>query len=114
MEERQYATSKRLEALTGLLSVVAVRLLQLRGVARAEPERSAIQVVPAIWLKALRSLRRQLPEACTIRAFYRNLAGLGGFLGRKHDGEPGWITLWRGFKQLALAVRVLEHNKKCG
>jgi hypothetical protein len=114
MEERQYATSKRLEALTGLLSVVAVRLLQLRGVARAEPERPAMQVVPAIWLKALTSLRRKLPEACTIRAFYRNLAGLGGFLGRKHDGEPGWITLWRGFKQLALAVRVLECNKKCG
>jgi hypothetical protein len=114
LEERQYATSKRLEALTGLLSVVAVRLLQLRGVARAEPERPAMQVVPAIWLKALTSLRRKLPEACTIRAFYRNLAGLGGFLGRKHDGEPGWITLWRGFKQLALAVRVLEYNWKCG
>lgn len=114
LEERQYATSKRLEALTGLLSIVAVRLLQLKGVARTDPERPAVEVVPAIWLKALRSLRRQLPEACTIRAFYRNLAGLGGFLGRKHDGEPGWITLWRGFKQLALAVRVLECNKKCG
>jgi hypothetical protein len=114
LEERQYATSHRLEALTGLLSIVAVRLLQLKAVARAEPARPAAEVVPAIWLKALRSLRRQLPEGCTIRAFYRNLAGLGGFLGRKHDGEPGWITLWRGFKQLALAVRVLEYNKKCG
>jgi len=113
LETRQYATSKRLEALTGLLSVVAVRLLQLKGIARTQPERPAAQVVPDIWLKALRRLRR-LPEACTIRAFYRNLAGLGGFLGRKHDGEPGWITLWRGFSQLALAVRVLESYKKCG
>jgi hypothetical protein len=114
VEDRQYATSKRLEALTGMLSVVAVRLLQLKAVARSKPEQPADEVVPAVWLKALRSLRRQLPDKCTIRTFYRNLAGLGGFLGRKHDGEPGWITLWHGFKQLALAVRVLEYNKKCG
>ncbi|HEX4589261.1 MAG TPA: IS4 family transposase, partial [Gemmataceae bacterium] len=25
---------------------------------------------------------------------------LGGFLGRKHDGEPGVLTLWRGYQRL--------------
>jgi len=25
---------------------------------------------------------------------------LGGFLGRKHDGEPGMIVLWRGLQRL--------------
>jgi hypothetical protein len=24
---------------------------------------------------------------------------------RKRDGEPGWITLWRGLDKLLLAVR---------
>lgn len=113
LESRQYSTSARLEALTGLLSVVAVRLLQLKGIARTEPQRPAAGVVPDIWLKAMRALQR-LPAACTLGVFYRHLARLGGFLGRKHDGEPGWITLWRGFKKLALAVRVLENHKKCG
>jgi hypothetical protein len=25
---------------------------------------------------------------------------LGGFLGRKHDGDPGVKTLWRGYQRL--------------
>jgi hypothetical protein len=113
-EHRQYETSKRLEAVTGLLSVVAVRLLQLKAVARTEPERPAAGIVPSIWLEAMRRLRPQVTAACTIGTFYRQLAGLGGFLGRRSDGEPGWITLWRGFKQLALVVRVLDSYNKCG
>ncbi|MGB4971404.1 MAG: IS4 family transposase, partial [Cyclobacteriaceae bacterium] len=28
------------------------------------------------------------------------IASLGGFLGRKGDGEPGVMTLWRGWKRL--------------
>ena len=45
----------------------------------------------------------------------RRLAGLGGFLGRKGDGVPGWITLWRGVSKLLLLIegRQLGH-KKCG
>ena len=46
LEERQYETAKRLEAITGVLSVVAVRLLQLKMLARNEPQRPADQVVP--------------------------------------------------------------------
>ncbi|MEI7729898.1 MAG: IS4 family transposase, partial [Verrucomicrobiota bacterium] len=29
------------------------------------------------------------------------VAGLGGFLGRKGDGEPGTKTLWLGLQRLA-------------
>ncbi len=28
----------------------------------------------------------------TVYEFFRELATLGGFLGRKHDGELGWQT----------------------
>ena len=28
------------------------------------------------------------------------IAKLGGFLGRKNDGEPGVKSLWRGLKRL--------------
>ena len=44
----------------------------------------------------------------TVGQFYRELAKLGGFLGRKSDGEPGWITIWRGWQQLYLLVRGAE------
>jgi hypothetical protein len=30
----------------------------------------------------------------------RWIAQLGGFLGRKSDGEPGIVTLWRGWQRL--------------
>jgi Transposase Tn5 dimerisation domain len=30
----------------------------------------------------------------------RWIAQLGGFLGRKHDGEPGVSVLWKGFQHL--------------
>ena len=29
------------------------------------------------------------------------VAKLGGWLGRKGDGPPGWQTLWRGYQRLA-------------
>ncbi|HZO73094.1 MAG TPA: IS4 family transposase, partial [Ktedonobacteraceae bacterium] len=31
-------------------------------------------------------------------------AKLGGFLGRKSDGDPGWLTLWRGWQTLQLLL----------
>jgi hypothetical protein len=114
LEERQYETSAALEALTGILSVVAVRLLQLRSTARTEPERPAEQVVPRKWLTALQRLRPTRQTNWTVRRFYHELAGLGGFLGRKGDGEPGWLTLWHGFEKLAMVMRYEDCKSKCG
>ena len=116
LEERQYEAAKRLEAVAGVLSVVAVRLLQLKTIARDEPQRPAKQVVPTRWIQMLQSLRKRPPKApWTVRDFYRELAKLGGFLGRKSDGEPGWMTLWRGFEKLHLCLRGADaYAQKCG
>jgi hypothetical protein len=116
LEERQYETAKRLEAITGVLCVVAVRLLQLKAIARDEPQRPAKQVVPMRWIRMLESLRKRPPKApWTVRDFYRELAKLGGFLGRKSDGEPGWMTLWHGFEKLHLCLRGADaYARKCG
>jgi hypothetical protein len=115
LEERQYQTAPRWEAVTGLLSVVAVRLLQLKSVARTDPQRPAKRVVPARWIAMLERLRNSPRPIQTVREFFRGLAGLGGFLGRKHDGEPGWITIWRGLTKLILCLRgAAIERKKCG
>ena len=51
----------------------------------------------------------------TVREFLRAIAGLGGHLGRKGDGEPGWITIWRGFEKLMLIARGADSvARKCG
>ena len=36
----------------------------------------------------------------TVYEFCFALARLGGHQNRKHDGPPGWITLWRGWTKL--------------
>ena len=119
VQRRLLRTTDRLEAVLGLFSVVAVRLLQLKTVARSEPDRPAKTVVPSIWLKMLKAARKNLRRVhdLTIREFYRELAKLGGFLGRRSDGEPGWITIWRGWEKLNTLIQGAEMAaslEKCG
>ncbi len=67
------------------------------------------------WVDMLAVVRkRKLTTPMTIREFVRALAGLGGFIGRKADGDPGWITLWRGYEKLQLILRGASIAKKCG
>lgn len=116
VESRQLQTGERLERMVAVSSVVATRLLQLKTAALQTPERPARDLVPARWIKVLLILRDR-PEApdLTIREFVRHMACLGGFLGRKHDGEPGWITIWRGYTKLEAAVRLdRKLNPKLG
>jgi hypothetical protein len=124
VEKRQYATSERLERVIGLLSVMAIRLVQLKTIARVEPDRPASAVVPHDWLVTLDAYRRREspkwatkwpPGSLTVHEYFRNLAMLGGFLGRKCDGQPGWITIWRGVTKLLLILRgVRMARQKCG
>lgn len=112
-ESRQLKAAGRLEAFVGLTSVVAVRLLQLKSLARTNPEVPAQRVVPRVWLKMLKLARKNLSRVhdLTVGQFYREVAKLGGFLGRKSDGEPGWITIWRGWEKLNMYVFVASKLK---
>jgi hypothetical protein len=115
IEDRLYRTAARQERIVGILSITAVRILQMKTVARVEPDRKASEVAPIKWVQLL--CRIQLmkfpnqgkiydPATITIRNFLRGIAKLGGFLGRKSDGEPGWITIWRGVKDLLHALEL--------
>lgn len=110
VERRQLQSKEGLERITALLSVVAVRLLQLKSAARTNPALPARNLVPLHWIKMLLAARKRskLTVAMTIREFYREVAKLGGFLGRKSDGEPGWITIWRGWQKLYMYIHGAE------
>lgn len=110
VEHRYYETAPRLERVTGLLAVLAVRLLQIRCLADAEPDRPAREVLPALWVAVLAMVRKRSAAEMTLQQFVRHLAGLGGHLGRKCDGRPGWITLWRGLEKLLLILRGASLN----
>jgi len=113
IEQRQLQEEARLERLLGVLAVVAVRLLQLKHQARLEPEAPAESVVPERYVKTMRA-RLKLPrrKKLTVYQFWRETAKMGGFLARKSDGEPGWITLWRGWHELELLTAGFELGEK--
>jgi hypothetical protein len=97
----------RLEPLVGMLSVVAVRLLQLKHQAKMLPQRPAGEVVPEKYVKTLAAYLK-ISEQMDCRRFWREVAKLGGFLARKADGDPGWLTLWRGWQRLELLAEGYE------
>jgi hypothetical protein len=113
VESRQLHAAQRLEAMVALTSVVAVRLLQLKSLARVQPDLPAARVVPRVWLRMLKLARKNLTSVhdLTVGQFYRQVAMLGGFLARKGDGHPGWITLWRGWEKLNTYVFVASKLK---
>jgi len=115
VEERQYQTSQRLERVTGLNAGLAMRLLQMRTIAQQTPDLPAEKVVPKKWVRMLATARQKNATGMTIHEFVRLLGGLGGHLGRKRDGAPGWITLWRGLEKLLLLLRGAQlASKRCG
>jgi len=112
-ESRQLKAAGRLEAFVGLAGVVAVRLLQMKSLARTNPEVPAQRIVPRMWLQMLKLARKNLTRVHDLKIgqFYREVAKLGGFLGRKSDGDPGWITIWRGWEKLNAYVFVASKLK---
>jgi hypothetical protein len=107
-EKRQLEQASRLKALLGILTVVAIRLLQLKHQAKVNPKASALSIIPADYVQTLaaylkHSFQREGSfKKMTAEEFWRETARLGGFLARKSDGDPGWLTLWRGWQQLEL------------
>lgn len=97
VEQRQIQTYEGLRTLLGLLSPEAVRLLQLRTLARQEPEQPAQQVLPADLVQVVAHLAHVPTAKLTTQQCWQTIARQGGYLGRKGDGPPGWKTLWLGW-----------------
>jgi hypothetical protein len=100
IEERQVQRVDGLIRLLGLLSPLAVRLVPIRAAARAEPERPAQEVIEPVLLAVVAQRSGHAPTTMTLGTFWREVARLGGYLARTHDGPPGWRTLWKGWLAL--------------
>ncbi len=100
IEQRQLTTAEGLERLLGFLSIVATRLLQLRTLARTDSTLPAETAVPPVMVTVLKAYLRLSNSSLTLHEFWIALARLGGFIGRKSDGNPGWQTLWKGWLKL--------------
>ena len=100
MEERQIESYEGLRRLLGLLAPTAVRLLQLRTLARQQPERPAAAVLPGEVVQLVALKTGGQAAGMTVEQCVKRIAQLGGYQGRRSDGPPGWKTLWHGWLKI--------------
>jgi hypothetical protein len=103
-EDRQLETAERLERCLVIDLIVAWRILYMTQVGRELPDLPCTVLFEDDEWQALYCFVNQttvLPkEVPTLQSAVRMVAKLGGFLGRKRDGEPGIQTLWLGLQRL--------------
>jgi hypothetical protein len=119
VEESQLTQAYRLETLLAVLALVAVRLLQSKLLARTCPQQALTpDQVSQEALKILEVKVGKPKEGWTQSTFWIGVARLGGFIGRKGDGMPGWQTIWRGWQRLLWMNEGLETfnqwDQRCG
>jgi len=101
VEASQLERADRLEALIAVLAVVAVRLLSTKLLARSRPDSFEAAASFGPQMLALLETKYGPPKGgWTNQNVLIATARLGGFLARKHDGLPGWQTIWRGWQRL--------------
>lgn len=104
IEDRRLGDEPRLENCLAIDLVVAWRVLHLTKLGRETPDLPCTVYFQDHEWKALYAFVQRTPyaptETPTIRDAMRTVAGLGGFLGRKGDGEPGAQSLWTGLQRL--------------
>ena len=100
IEDNQLKRASRILALFGMIGVLATKLLAIREHCRLHPTTPAEEKVPKSWIILVERYLRLKVKLKTARDFWRAVARMGGFIGRKSDKEPGWQTIWKGFKRL--------------
>jgi hypothetical protein len=104
VEERQLGHAERIETCLAIDMVVAWRIFHLAKLGRETPEVPCTVFFEEAEWKALVAYVTHNPHSPnhppTLREAMRMVASLGGFLGRKGDGEPGTKSLWLGLQRL--------------
>lgn len=104
IEERQLGDADTIEACLAIDIVVAWRVYHMTKLGRETPDVPCTVFCEEDEWKALASfiLKRPIVDGTppTARQYTRMLASLGGFLGRKCDGEPGTKSIWLAQQRL--------------
>ncbi|MFN0314461.1 MAG: IS4 family transposase [Burkholderiales bacterium] len=117
IETRQLGSADRIEACLAIDMVVAWRIMHLTQLGREHPDAPCTVYFADMEWKALVTFVNRdanLPkEPPSLREATRMVASLGGFLGRKSDGDPGTQTLWLGLQRLddiATTYEIITHS----
>ncbi len=124
VEDCRLATADRLLRFLTLCCIIAWRLYWLTHINRILPDEPCTTALTEHEWRALYAAinrtTRPSDQVPTVRQAIRWIAQLGGFLGRKSEGDPGPTTIWRGWQRLndISATWLLFHpdsrQKTCG
>lgn len=104
IEQRQLGSADRIESCLAIDMVVAWRIYYLTKLGREIPDMPCTVFFEDAEWKALAAYKSKNPippeKPPTLKEAIHMAASLGGFLGRKSDGNPGTKTLWLGLQRL--------------
>lgn len=117
VEERQFESRATFEVSLGLSLLTSVQILALTKRARVDPEQPAstalLPVQEEVLLLHAETHDRRPAGTLRLKDAIILIAQLGGYLNRKNDGPPGWLTLWRGFRRLYDLVEGYKLTQPC-
>jgi hypothetical protein len=113
VEALQLGHRGKIELALAVYLVVSWRLARLVRLGRTHPDLEATALfTDNEWQGAYILAKKPLPKTPpTLHQIIRQIAMLGGFLGRKGDGEPGAKTLWLGFARIRDFVQGTEYMR---
>lgn len=114
VERLQLADTRRLQSALALYMVIAWRINRLMRLGRTLPDLPADMLFEADeWRAAFILNKKPIPKAVPpLNTVLRLIAQRGGFLTRRHDGEPGAKTIWLGLQQVAVFVEGMRHARQ--
>lgn len=117
VEESQLHTAERFEPYLALCMIVAWRIMYLMMLGRECPDLPCdVAFDEDEWKSVYAAVKKEDPpsQPPSIKTMVGLIASLGGWLGRKCDGEPGPKAMWVGMQRMAdLAIgwrACIEHN----
>ena len=116
VERLQLADTDRLQTALALYMVIAWRINRLMRLGRTLPDLPADLVFePDEWRAAFILNKKPVPKTVPpLNTVLRLVAQRGGFLARRHDGEPGAKTIWLGLQEIAVFVEGARYARQFG
>lgn len=111
IEKNRFRTEARMFNCIATYMIISWRLHCLTMESRRSPEAPCSEVFSDKEWKILYKVSYKSaapPKPPTAQEMVRLLARLGGFLGRKGDGEPGVKTIWQGYNKLLHYIDAAE------
>lgn len=111
IEALRLQSAPRLYNAIAVYLIIAWRLHMLTMLAREQPQLACTEVLSDQEWQTIYLMHKRKPppkQPPSLREATRMLAGLGGFLGRKGDGEPGTKTIWIGYTNLLAYITAID------